>query len=328
VISLLSVSAALGGIAVFLGQYTGMYESSAYYDEAAPVAKFLLFALAAAIVIGASLAAFSVLRGRATKELTQPVASVAELERAAEAYVRRLGHANPGTLASHLLYQRNPHYRYAATLLAGLDPHDVGRYTAALARAFTVERSAVVRTAIARQLARVGDPDALRAALDIGLDRRIPEVAYLLEPGSQESRPLLWWLLESDDDLVERLPPPLLILAALVGHRVVASALEHGPPRRSLPLVALGVGTSSYQGGQKLADAFADHGDVRELAGLTTLSESMLRQAIRDLSPFEDGGLGTCDELIAIGEVDQLYLFFEHLAYLREYGTLNGAPPA
>ena len=46
-----------------------------------------------------------------------------------------------------------------------------------------------------------------------------------------------------------------------------------------------------------------------------------MRRAIRLLSPFTDGGLGTFDHLRAADEIEHLYLFFEQLQYLRDGGV-------
>jgi hypothetical protein len=56
---------------------------------------------------------------------------------------------------------------------------------------------------------------------------------------------------------------------------------------------------------------------------LADLPELELSETVRTLSPFESDGLGTYDDLRLIKEIDNLYLFFEQLTYLRGSPDLN-----
>jgi hypothetical protein len=60
---------------------------------------------------------------------------------------------------------------------------------------------------------------------------------------------------------------------------------------------------------------------VSNTSTLEEISNQQIRQSLRDLSPFDEGGLGTFDSLESIDRVDEAYLFFRRLQFLKERGV-------
>jgi hypothetical protein len=64
--------------------------------------------------------------------------------------------------------------------------------------------------------------------------------------------------------------------------------------------------------------------DRANLAKLPFVSERQLREAVRQFSPFEEGGLGTYDFLRSIPQIDQLFLFCSQYLFYTERDVLRG----
>jgi len=78
---------------------------------------------------------------------------------------------------------------------------------------------------------------------------------------------------------------------------------------------------SSSPVGAWLADAF-QKGIGVESVQRPRISEQAVRETLRDLSPFEEPGLGTLDELECLDRIDQYFLFFRQLSYYQERGLI------
>ncbi|WP_446811726.1 hypothetical protein ACH50O_09235 [Methylomonas sp. 2BW1-5-20] len=91
-------------------------------------------------------------------------------------------------------------------------------------------------------------------------------------------------------------------------------------PRLAMTLCALI--TDNYENTSNIANAFRIGLDKAKLETLSFLSERDIQGAIRDLTPFESGGLGTYDFLDNIKRIDELFLFCLQLRLYYEYDLL------
>ena len=69
--------------------------------------------------------------------------------------------------------------------------------------------------------------------------------------------------------------------------------------------------------------AFKTDLDVPKFSEGEMLDLEDIRQSVRELSPFDEGGLCTFDELQSIDALDQYYLFFRHMLFLKDRGLLS-----
>lgn len=217
------------------------------------------------------------------------VSSTAELRRLVSADLPR------GARARRHLRHSHPYFRYAAAIG---DLRDVP--PAALMRAFLREPSAIIRRALARSLGRLPATTLLGAESEPLLG--VPEYIYAFEA----------MLLRRDEplELPDRPPRHLRTLAML----------RRGPgfhPESRTQELVFGQLPRMLDGGVE--------GLPPEI--LQRLTASRIRDALRELSPFDEGGLGTFDHLESLKRIDRLYLFLRELLFLTERGGLP-APPA
>lgn len=266
------------------------------------------------------LAALVLLRARGVigpalyRDIAGPVSSSDELQRLTQQYLaeRRRGWSSLHLVMSRyrtaltamvnpfptgivsLLRSSNPHYRFVGALAA--DPQ---RHHELLMHVLKVERSAIVRRKIAQQVGR--GTDDLERFEDL-LSGFITELAYIIDAGqSPRSIPYDW-------------PNSLRTLANMHG-------AYYGLSSNSLAAI-LAAGDHEYYDKQGLVRIFhvgLDRSDPKDLSEVT---EARIRQALNDLSPYDEGGLGTFDELSVINKVDEYYLFFRQLLFFVEREVL------
>jgi hypothetical protein len=225
-------------------------------------------------------------------ELAVPVGSVEDL--------RRLAYRASSQRPNFRFFARhpNPQFRYAAAAAASR-PHELHE----LGRAVPGERSALVRRAFALRLAHYGDPMMISDAAYGAVLGETREAAYLFEVllsgahplGAAPSRMPAWF--DTLRAMVERqdVPPAARALAAAVPDDYVVYTLG----------AALAAGLP-----------FATRRELMELP------IERLRDSARRLSPFEEGGLGTFDELGIIADVDAAFLGISQILFLSEFGLL------
>jgi hypothetical protein len=234
-------------------------------------------------------------RSRTQRELAMPVSSVEDLRRLAyRAATERLR-------LRFLLNHPHPQFRYVAAVAARSDE------LRGIGRAFPGERCALVRRAFAQRLGR--EPDVALEIVHDASDLETRETVYLLE--EVISGP---W----GSDAAE--------LAARESVRMLVAMSENRalmPTVRAL-VAQLGMSSDACVT-DRLTQALSSGIPLSSRAVLMELPSEALRDCARVLSPFQDGGLGTFDELRIIGDVDQAFLGLSHILFLSELGLLVDA---
>lgn len=273
--------------------------------------------ISSAVVLLAAvlLVTFMVLRSRNVfapslyRELSGPVGSLEDLDRLAHQYLARIKNrpfisrffwrflTDIPARGRRLLRHSNPHYRYAGVFA-------VERTAAAyyLMDFLKAERSSIVRRVAAQQLGTYVEYKDVREYLPRGLTSA---VAYIIDGGMRVT-----------SSEVLKLSPPLQTLAAIHG------AFYSGDvPGWASPALALAASEATGPDSFGLFEAFRNGLD-RVSEHMMPLSEASVREASGELSPFDEGGLGTLDELRVINKVDQYYLFFRQMLFLMERDLL------
>jgi hypothetical protein len=240
-------------------------------------------------------------------ELRSTTASLQEIELAARSYATQYPDA-----CKRLLRSRYPQERYAAALSAhaALEFHE-------LVGALRIEPAAVIRRAIAKRIGQAGTERFASAPLPgledlFGSSVSIPEIGYIVEAFARRGA--------MSSTLLDPLPGPMHTLAALAGARIdnrgsgspafdLASSIQSDQPHNPLQ--------------HALAMAFKEGPDRYAWPEGITLGRQQVDEGLAELSPFDAGGLGTLDELQNIKKIDQMYLFFRHLAFLLERDLLR-----
>jgi hypothetical protein len=65
---------------------------------------------------------------------------------------------------------------------------------------------------------------------------------------------------------------------------------------------------------------------LSERPALLELPIEVVRKVATAISPFEDGGLGTYDELARVADSDQAFVSLSHVLFLSELGLLVASP--
>jgi WD40 repeat protein len=189
-----------------------------------------------------------------------------------------------------LLRHPNPHFRYAGSLLAG-----AAQEWPVLLRALRAEPSATLRRIIAKQL---GGADGM--FLDVlfkeVVGRRTVEVGYALEEASRLNR--------------IRREHMLMMSGNMRALALVAGGGWMRPG--SLPYEEL----LPYGRVLGLAIEMRFGGGVEQLVGEE--GDHVLREALRDLSPFDKPGVGTLDHLECIDQIDAAFIVFSQIRFLGE----------
>ncbi|MBI4877222.1 MAG: hypothetical protein HY822_21550 [Acidobacteria bacterium] len=277
---------AVGGIAaaiLFLSALLALVS-----DTPSAAVSLPLRAFAAAVTVGAVVYAavyfgyLWVFRPLPERELAGPISSLSELDPAARQFGRSRTSGRPHR-------SPNPQVRYVAAL-AGGKVTDPGEW----AEAYLREPSSAVRRVLARRMGAglAAPPDwALQAG-------EILETVYALESGAElplrrPSIPAVRLMSGMDETLAGA-----LVRAVLFGQRpdlepvpALLEAFERGVDRAWSPL-------------------------------FDSIPERQIREAKRELSPFEEGGLGTCDYLADIEKADRMYLLFCQLEFYAEREAL------
>ena len=239
----------------------------------------------------------AVWRDRLQRELAAQATSLEDL--------RRLAHRTAGLAPFRaLLHHANPQFRFAAATSAG-DGH-MDRLVSALAG----ERSALVRRTFAQRIAQQY-PD-LAPVVEYFGTAEVPETVYLQEILC--SRPMLDATHE-DAPTVDRAAPADArerLLAALQTSHDIAPAARALAARAHPDVPDVG----------SLSDALAGALPFASRHALVGLPIETVRDAVRDVSPFDAPGLGTFDELAIIEDVDRAFLGLSHVLFLSELGLL------
>lgn len=306
VIAIISLVAAFGSLSL------GSVEIFMYLTR---VGLFALAALTVAVcsALAAALTYMDV-RGAflvppALRELAGPVGSLEELDRLARSpEIKRRG-------TETLLRHPNPHYRYAGAVNA--EPETFAKW---LVDALLAERSAVVRRALAQQMMKHPDPHYLTRTIE-RLTSAPADTAYLVEAAASRG-PL-------EQALLRNLPAPLTTLAVLAG---ADPSVGFQGKRDSLAVQLVSEHRlSRHDAGSPenvLAEAYRSGLDRYTHAALAAFPEYQVRAAIAEISPFDEGGLGTYDSLRSIDAIDQLFLFFHQLLFYRDRDVLAGPEEA
>ena len=295
---------AIGGFALWeattaLGYYP--VSGSSWYSFGLPVTQGLLITFGILLACTCVLAGFSLLETRQTRDLGRPADSVERLGQAARSYTQGIagsGNILASARAKHreLLTREDPHFRYAGVITAGQDRP--ARYDAALARLFTTEPTVIVRRAAARALG-TADNDLVWDVVRDGIAAGIPESVYLVETAPADVMARL---------AAEPLPETPATLLARV---------RHAAPDSTRLLTVVADAANSKLEGPVLDLLRLWYRNEREIT-FHQLPERFLRRAAALLSPLDKGGLGTFDELAAIPDIDDVYLFFQQLIFYRE----------
>jgi hypothetical protein len=270
----------------------------------------LLGLAAGTLVVAAGLAvAFG---PAAVNELAGPVVSIPELDRLANAYIdRRLPVYElmfppffPHARFRRLLWNRNPQFRYAATLI----PKNFKLEE--LNEAVAAERSAIVRRAMVRSIART-----------YGL-RGVEEVFAREsgDPATSVAFEVLGEHCDPDMPSVRKLSPEIKTVACLYGFPFGATFLDNFiRATRQEPQEHLAADADL----KELAKAYLRDDDTALLRAISCFSERDFRTAATWLSPFDAGRLGTYDWLAKIEDIDQMFLFFRKSLFYLGRGLEN-----
>jgi hypothetical protein len=201
-----------------------------------------------------------------------------------------------------LLSHPNPHFRYLGVLKASSL-----REWELLIEALPVEQSAFIRRAIAKSLAQ--DPDKAWEYFyknSYDLLGSVAETIYMVESLSKIGRDLSAPL---------SFPSP--------AHELLYDIANVRPGSQTV--AALSVARrhpySDYDGA--LEAAFEKGFDASSPAALSQISEADVRSALKLLSPIDEVGLGTFDELQCISQIDRLYIFFQQFLFLQERNLIG-----
>jgi hypothetical protein len=185
----------------------------------------------------------------------------------------RLAHRYSWMPAAFVAWSPNPHLRYLAASGSKQQLSLRG-----MVRAINAEPSRVVRRAWAAAIGKRLDPFSIDAVLADISAKRTPEVGYAVEIAAREG------MLATGT--MERLPGPLRTLALITAD----------VPNAVLPTYFKGLDYVLKEGGEGPPPP--------------PLAAAAVREALRDLSPFEEPGIGRLGELESIEKVDECYLFF------------------
>jgi hypothetical protein len=178
----------------------------------------------------------------------------------------------------------NPQVRFVASVDTRADLRRV-------AEMLPAERSAIVRRAFAQRL---------------GADRALPpaasveEAVYIFEPEPSDS----------EDPRLRTLAAMMRLRELHPANRALAAEFGFDDGRDFPPEV------------EKFDEALRAGLRYSDRAALSIPAPSGLRACARRLSPFEEGGLGTFDELQCIADIDTAYLTIMQLLFLTELGLL------
>ena len=208
---------------------------------------------------------------------------------------------------------KNPHLRFAALLApkSGFSQRQLIDY-------LQLEPCAILRQLMTQRLGKVSNDPSDDSLKEIsGLLTSVSEMVYFIE--AKVGNGPLPSILREQMTIVQRL------VAGLAGDWPEERAYEIGPERNSIAcelVAALARGSVSHRS-DGLLRAFGSDLEEGAKLELESISLQQIRQALREVSPLDDGGLGTFDKLQKLDTVDQLYLFFRQLQFMRERGLLS-----
>jgi len=232
-------------------------------------------------------------------DLAGPVESIQELDRLAHAYIDRW--RSP---SRRLLRNRNPQFRYAATLMRGLR-------LGALSEALSAERSAIARRALVKLM--IGEHGLDGAESVITSESGDAAMSVVLERLGD------WF--DSGEISKHRFSPEIRTLACFYGYPIIAHSLIDEFMRATQNEV--GSDLTIDAAARQLAEAYVRDDDIILLRTVDSFSERDLRTAAARLSPFDAGRLGTFDWLVKIEDIDQMFLFFRKCLFYLGRGLEN-----
>jgi hypothetical protein len=268
-------------------------------------------------------------RPKQVREIAKTVDSIEELNRLALDYQRRFGdsvdrsHAHMGgIIMRYSLKSRNPNIRYAAVgrSKAGLD--DLGA-------ALSAERTAIVRRRLIQRIVKAHGKEGLTVALRIlGSDPAVTTALDYMKP----------------TDVT--FDPRFRTLAVLYGWKQAENTRERQAENardwleqfiKSLNSTDRKNGSSNdrsqkpqrdarQRGIGDLVNAYLSDKDEDLLPALSSNPGREFRLAAANLSPFDDGKLGTYHWLCKIDQIDEMYLFFRKCQFYVERGVTAPLP--
>lgn len=294
------MSACLGLVGLVLGVMTTLPLTRALYvfRYETPLTAAVIVGIFTMILLGGAGAVtwqWRIFESRRLVELESEVSSVEDLDRLAR------GAANQH-YGERLLLSSNPHLRYAGAYAAEDRPLSL--------HALEAERATLVRRAIARRLGHLGPLPIPNLSF-----KTTPELAYLIEAAALDG--------SVDPADLPSLPRSLMTLA-MIASRARGKFADYLDDLRMSGSSALKLAISRLDVRSKADESLkrAYESGLSSDLSYPDISQREIEYAVRELSPFEEGGLGTFDDLESIAEIDQFYLFFRQLAFEKERGLV------
>jgi len=188
------------------------------------------------------------------------------------------------------------------------------RRVSALARFLPSEPLSIFRQLFCREALASDDADELFSELcKLSKTAFKAEWAILLDSALAHK-------FQKDDQASKSLGSPFDLVCALQTGNMTGK--HH---RLSLALCALTIRDDQKMGSpwDHLRIAVEEGLDRATLSGLQFLSERDLREAIREFTPFEEGGLGTFYQLRSIRQIDELFLLSSQMLLYFERDLLR-----
>jgi hypothetical protein len=242
---------------------------------------------------------------RSWRELREPVGSLAELDRLGRGAAEDAGRFRRGH--RFLLNHQNPQFRYAAALVSP-GKTVVETYW----RALVGERATIVRRKLTRRIGSMDDRPRLERVVGFAEKAHLVEAATVAMPVDLSFVPRI---LRDTPAVRERLS---LVVAFASGMRIVdVQPGLIGDLATSLRSLDLPSPRAS-----SLARAFQDGLERGASPALAEIPVEKIRHALQALSPFDDDGLGTVDDLACIDQIDRFHIFFQQLLFSAERDIL------
>jgi hypothetical protein len=296
-----------------------------------PAAALVLFASAAA---AATVFLMDRFRDRRRRELASPVVSREDLDHLAHDYLASQGFELRDETVLSFLRHPNPQLRYVGALAAngstGLS------FMVAVLRS---ERSSIVRQQLARQIGKLIDTSDLSP---MEWPHEMKECGYMLEafiertPAQTSVPPGSAAVAPDSTGVLDRFRRSLQTLAVIVGSPPVTqgaslamdlAAMLAG--RSPVPSPTMPPALPKYPPDVVWPLCQAYQSSFVNFVPPPGLTEHAVRDAMGELSPLDEAGLGALDDLHHLSEVEQFYVFFRQVLFRMEQGMSGGAlsPP-
>jgi hypothetical protein len=215
--------------------------------------------------------------------------------------------------SERMLESKNPYFRFAALIARTKSLN-----AKLLAQILLQEPCAIIRRLAAQELGKVPVNASDTTREDISeLLTSVPETIYYIEVAASKQA------LPSDSD--KRMTTAQRLVSTLSSKVRSAETGTEKRGRDSLAselVFALAQEPDSSRA-KALFEAFQTDFEVLARSELESVSLQQIRESLRELSPFDEGGVGTFDELLNVDKFEQLYLFFRQIQFLKERGLLS-----